>query len=90
MSGCRLGDFLCGVLLVEFWLARVWSKWPLCIAIEVGRYFFKLVKVNPGNLLRSPFCKAAVSVDSVGEKSAAWECFKRSGALDGRVTEVLA
>jgi hypothetical protein len=43
------------------------------VATDLGGYLHRVARVRPGIGGRKPLVKAAVRVDSAGEKSAAWD-----------------
>ena len=60
------------VNLVERWFFRVWSRWPLYMAIDSGAYWRTSCDVSSGHVLKWPESMALHQVESDGEKQQAW------------------
>lgn len=69
---CVVALALNGGVLVERTLARSWSRCPLIMASESGRWRRTCAEVRPGKLERKPLSIAAHHVEMAGENMAAW------------------
>jgi hypothetical protein len=67
--------------LVERWFWRVWSRWPLIIALDRGGCLRRSVGVMPGKLVMKPLRRARCKVDKAGENKAAWAKATRSAGV---------
>ena len=71
-SEASLGGTVTSVAsLVEFKVARVWSRWPLIMAAERGGYLRTWVDVNSGHVVSRPASMAEHQVDKLGENMVA-------------------
>ena len=60
-----------GFVLVERWLQQVWSRCPLCIAMDAGAYCRTSWDVSSGHV-KWPASIAVHQVERAGEKQHAW------------------
>ncbi len=76
-------------VLVEWRFCRVWSRWPLMVAMDCGGCCCKDLRVRPANSGTCPQCRASSSMERHGLKRVAWAKATRS-AGEARPMAVLA
>ena len=58
--------------MVDCVFFRCWSRWPMAVASDFGRYFFTFSLVSIGHVAKLPCLIASMKVDVDGLKHALW------------------
>ena len=74
-----LSALLSGVGWVEFLFFLVWYRFTIDITLLLGKYFWTIYAVNPGNDWKYYFLIASVQFDWTGMKYSTWIYLTRSG-----------
>ena len=79
---------LFALAFVDWMLARVAWRWPLCVAVRSGGQRRSCLVVMVGKVVRYPACIALAKVDRVGEKRDLWWKAIRSAIVGASITEL--
>ena len=66
---------------VDRWFARCWSRCPLAVMVDLGRWRLTIGTVKPGHVAKNPCAMALSHVERTGYPAAAWRKAMRSLAV---------
>ena len=76
LSGCNV------LSLVEHWFFCVWSRCPLAVATDLGRYLHTFSAMSSGHMVKCPLLMALIQVEGTGLKHAEWRNCMSSDVVD--------
>jgi hypothetical protein len=76
----RLGSVWLAFVERVFW--RYWLRWPLTVAIDLGRCFRTRLALRPSQVAKCPCLMARIHVDGTGLPDAACRNYTGSGSVD--------